>query len=69
MKQRTSSAGEAGVSSGVVKGLIDAGALQHVEQALDPPFDLPDPERPPRDLTGEQLEAAAYLRDMIRGAN
>lgn len=57
---------QAGVSSGVVKGLIDAGALQHVEQALDPPFDLPDPERPPRDLTGEQLEAAAYLRDMIR---
>ncbi|MDP3493442.1 MAG: primosomal protein N' [Hyphomonadaceae bacterium] len=56
----------AGVSSGVVKGLLDAGALTHVERSLDPPFPLPDPERPPRDLTGEQKEAAGYLRDMVR---
>ncbi len=56
----------AGVSAGVVKGLLDAGALMHVERSLDPPFPLPDPERPPRDLTGEQREAAAYLRDMVR---
>lgn len=56
----------AGVSSGVVKGLLDAGALIHVERSLDPPFPLPDPERPPRDLTGEQKEAAAYLRNMVR---
>ena len=56
----------AGVSSGVVKGLLDAGALTHVERELDPPFDLPDPERPSRNLTGEQQEAAQYLRTMIR---
>ena len=56
----------AGVSSGVVKGLLDAGALMHVERSLDPPFPLPDPERPPRDLTGEQKEAAGYLRNMVR---
>jgi primosomal protein N' (replication factor Y) len=56
----------AGVSSGVVKGLVDAGALTHVERELDPPFDLPDPERPSRNLTGEQQEAAQYLRTMIR---
>lgn len=56
----------AGVSSGVVKGLLDAGALMHVERSLDPPFPLPDPQRPPRDLTGEQKEAAAYLRNMVR---
>ena len=57
---------QAGVSSGVVKGLVDAGALQHVERSLDPPFELPDPELPSRDLTGEQLEASHYLRDMVR---
>ncbi|OYX45847.1 MAG: primosomal protein N' [Alphaproteobacteria bacterium 32-64-14] len=57
----------AGVSSGVVKGLVDAGALAHVERELDPPFDLPNPELPGRNLTGEQQEAAQYLRDMVRG--
>jgi len=57
----------AGVSSGVVKGLVDSGALAHVERELDPPFDLPNPELPSRNLTGEQQEAAQYLRDMVRG--
>jgi primosomal protein N' (replication factor Y) len=56
----------AGVSSGVVKGLLDSGALMHVERSLDPPFPLPDSERPPRDLTDEQKEAAGYLRNMVR---
>lgn len=57
----------AGVSSGVVKGLVDASALQQVERSLDPPFDQPNPELPSRDLTDEQLEASAYLREMIKG--
>ncbi|MEZ6028728.1 MAG: primosomal protein N' [Hyphomonadaceae bacterium] len=57
---------QAGVSSGVVKGLLDAGALQHVERSLDPPFDPPDPGRPSRDLTEEQSDAARYLQGMIR---
>ncbi len=56
----------AGVSSGVVKGLLEAGALLQVERSLDQPFPLPDPERPPRDLTGEQLETSEYLRGMVR---
>lgn len=56
----------AGVSSGVVKGLVDAGALLQVERSLDQPFPLPDPERSPRDLTGEQLETSVYLRGMVR---
>ncbi len=56
----------AGVSSGVVKGLVDAGALLQVERLLDQPFPLPDPELPPRDLTGEQLETSSYLRGMVR---
>jgi len=56
----------AGVSSGVVKGLVDAGALLQVERSLDQPFPLPDAERPSRDLTGEQLETSSYLRGMVR---
>ncbi len=55
----------AGVSSGVVKAMLDAGALMHVERSLDPPFDIPDPGRPSRNLTDEQLEAAAVLRDHV----
>jgi len=54
------------VSSGVVRGLVDAGALLQVECSLDQPFPLPDPERPSRDLTGEQLETSSYLRGMVR---
>jgi primosomal protein N' (replication factor Y) len=56
----------AGVSSGVVKGLIDSGALAHVERTLDPPFDVPDPDRPARDLTEEQRIAAEVLRGQVR---
>jgi len=56
---------QAGVSAGVVRALVDAGALRAIEQTLDPPFEQPDPERPPRDLTSEQLDAAGYLRAMI----
>jgi primosomal protein N' (replication factor Y) len=56
----------AGVSSGVVKGLIDSGALAHVERTLDPTFDVPDPDRPARDLTEEQRIAAEVLRGQVR---
>ncbi len=58
----------AGVSSGVVKGLLDAGALQHVERTLDPPFPIPDHTLPSRELTGEQSDAADYLRGIVREA-
>lgn len=55
----------AGVSSGVVKGLLDAGALQKVERSLDPPFPVPDHTLPSRELTEEQGEAADYLRSIV----
>lgn len=57
---------KAGVSPGVVKALLDAGALRLIERSLDPPFPAPDPDRPSRDLTGEQAETSAYLRRMVR---
>src|SRR5262245_35349690 len=56
----------AGVSSGVVKALLDAGALMHVERSLDPPFEQPDPDLPTKELTGEQAEAAEVLREQVR---
>jgi primosomal protein N' (replication factor Y) len=56
----------AGVSSGVVKALLDAGALIQVERSLDPPFDLPDPDRPSRELTADQTAAAETLRGLVR---
>jgi primosomal protein N' (replication factor Y) len=59
---------KAGVSPGVVKGLLEAGALMHVERSLDPPFPLPDPALPAKQLTGEQAETSAYLRGMVREA-
>lgn len=56
----------AGVSSGVVKGLVDAGALRVVERSLDPPFTPPDPGRAGKPLTSDQQGAAAALSDFVR---
>jgi primosomal protein N' (replication factor Y) len=49
-----------------VKGLLEAGALMHIERSLDPPFPQPDPALPAKQLTGEQVETSAYLRSMVR---
>jgi len=57
---------EAGVSSGVVKGLADTGALQARTRPVDPPYDIPDPDRPGLDLTVLQAEAAGVLRKLVR---
>ncbi|MEZ5969004.1 MAG: DEAD/DEAH box helicase family protein [Hyphomonas sp.] len=56
----------AGVSSGVVKGLAEAGALRALEMLSDPPFPKPDPDLPGADLTAEQEEAAEALRAAAR---
>ncbi len=56
----------AGVSSGVVKGLLDAGALRLVERAVDPPYAEPDPGQPQKTLTLRQQEAAATLSEFVR---
>ncbi|MGA1342755.1 MAG: DEAD/DEAH box helicase, partial [Hyphomonas sp.] len=55
-------AAAAGVSSGVVKGLHSAGALEEFMVDTDPPFSPPDPERPGAVLTGEQEAAARALQ-------
>src|SRR3954454_8757993 len=57
----------AGVSDGVIRGLVKAGAIEAVEVALDDPFAAPDPDHDPPELEAAQQAAAARLVDAVRG--
>jgi primosomal protein N' (replication factor Y) len=59
-------AAAAGVTSSVVKGLVSMGALEEVEEVVDRPFPVPNPELPGAVLTGEQASAAEQLREGLR---
>ncbi len=59
-------AAAAGVSAAVVRGLIEAGALETVAQSADAPFQLPDPALPGPVLSPAQNEAAQILRQRVR---
>ncbi|HRK68794.1 MAG TPA: DEAD/DEAH box helicase, partial [Hyphomonas sp.] len=59
-------AAAAGVTSSVIKGLVDAGALETFEVETDLPFPAPDPDLPGAALTSEQASAAESLREGIR---
>ncbi|MEX1154327.1 primosomal protein N' [Parvibaculum sp.] len=54
-------AGEAGVSDGVVRGLVEAGALAAVEMPAEAPFPAPEPDTVGMVLAPDQAEAAAVL--------
>jgi primosomal protein N' (replication factor Y) len=54
-----------GVSSSVVKGLAEAGALAAKEVEVDPPFDPPDPYAPGLRLNEHQEHAARSLRQLV----
>jgi primosomal protein N' (replication factor Y) len=56
----------AGVSSGVVKGLIDEGALEAIEVQTPSAFASPDPDLPGADLNPSQAAAAKALTDLVR---
>jgi primosomal protein N' (replication factor Y) len=56
----------ADVSSAVVKGLVDCGALTRLEISEDPPFPAPDLSRTGKDLSDLQLAAAAEMRAYVR---
>ena len=58
---------EAAVSPGVVKGLVDVGALLPVELPPGNRFARPDPDRPGPALSEAQAEAAAALCDAEHG--
>lgn len=56
----------AGVSSGVVTGLVKAGALEAQTQLVDRPYQIPDLNIVGATLTAEQEEAADELRFAMR---
>jgi len=58
---------ETGVSTGVVKGLVQAKALRTVNLPTNGRFDAPDPERLGPTLSNEQVEAVAALIDAVEG--
>ncbi|MEO0982962.1 MAG: primosomal protein N' [Pseudomonadota bacterium] len=57
---------EAEVSTGVVSGLAEAGALQKLVADVDQPFLKPDPSLRGFDLTAEQAAASETLREAVR---
>src|SRR4051812_8109403 len=58
----------AGVSDGVIRGLVKAGAIEAVEVSGDDPFPLPDPEHAPPELELAQGAAAHELVEAVRAA-
>ncbi len=66
---RSGLAHAAGVSPGVVDGLIAAGTLAEVEMPAGPPFRRPDPDFNPRVLTAEQQAAADAIVAGIGGGS
>ena len=57
----------AGVSSGVVKGLVDEGVLEVIEIVAEAAFDPPDPDHAPASLNDDQAAAASALAQGVAG--
>ena len=55
----------AGVSSGVVKGLLDEGVLETIEIEAIAAFDSPDPDHAPATLNPDQAAAAEAVADAV----
>ena len=58
-----------GVSDGVIRGLVKAGAIEAVEVTIDDPFPEPDPDHAPPALEPAQADAAAELRAAVDAAS
>jgi len=58
-------ADHAGVSDGVLRGLVNAGALEAVAVDADRPLACPDPEHAPPNLNEDQREAATSLASAV----
>ena len=65
VRGKTDAAREAGVSAGVIDGLIDEGALQTVVLPPEPVAQPPDPDFLQSDFTADQGAAAAALRTTV----
>ena len=59
---KSEAAREAGVSAGVIDGLIDEGTLQTVVLPSEPVAEQPDPDFAPSEFTPDQSAAAATLK-------
>ncbi len=57
----------AGVSSGVVKGLLDEGVLEVIEIEAVSAFDAPDPDHAPASLNPDQTAAATAIAQGVEG--
>ena len=62
-------AAAAGVSTGVVKGLVAQGALDEVEAPRDLPYPALDPDRPGKALSPDQAAAAERLSEGVRSGS
>jgi primosomal protein N' (replication factor Y) (superfamily II helicase) len=58
----------AGVSDGVIRGLVKAGAIEAAEVSVDDPFALPDPDHSPPELELAQGAAAHVFVEAVRTA-
>ena len=62
MRGKSEAAREAGVSAGVIDGLIDEGTLQTVVLPPEPVAEQPDPDFAQPEFTPDQSAAAAALK-------
>jgi primosomal protein N' (replication factor Y) (superfamily II helicase) len=65
VRGKAEAAREAGVSGGVVDGLIDEGTLETVVLPPEPVAEKPDPDFTATDFTGDQLAAAVELKATV----
>src|SRR5262249_56732853 len=65
VRGKTDAAREAGVSAGVIDGLIDEGTLATVVLPPEPVAQVPDPNLIQADFTADQRAAAAALQKTV----
>src|SRR5580658_8216275 len=65
LRAKGEAAREAGVSAGVIDGLIDEGTLEAIALPPEPIAEKPDPDFVQPELTSDQSAAAAALRDTV----
>jgi primosomal protein N' (replication factor Y) (superfamily II helicase) len=67
VRGKSDAAREAGVSAGVIEGLIDEGTLETLVLPPEPVAETPDPEFVRTDFTADQAAAATMLKATIGG--
>jgi primosomal protein N' (replication factor Y) (superfamily II helicase) len=65
VRGKSEAAREAGVSAGVIDGLIDEGTLQTIVLPPEPVAERPDPDFTQSDFTADQRAAAAALKSTV----